>query len=90
MCWLSTRRFSSSTLTGSVRTLVAVGTSRLASMLAALRAATPRSGSASSSSVSTGPFTAGSTAGALFSNQRAHSGSTAAASARHWSNRVST
>ena len=41
-------RLTSSSRAGTVRTLVAVGTPRLASMLAAIRAAAPRSGVASS------------------------------------------
>src|SRR3954447_5360956 len=39
-----TRRLTSSSLAGTSRKLVAVGTSRLASMLATIRAAAPRSG----------------------------------------------
>ena len=42
---MSTRRLTSSSLAGISRKLVAVGTSRLASMLVAMRAATPRIGS---------------------------------------------
>ena len=40
-------RLTSSSLAGTVRTLVAVGTARLASMLATMRAAAPRSATAS-------------------------------------------
>ena len=47
--WLfRTRRLTSSSRAGTVRTLVAVGTERLASMLATIREAAPRSGVASS------------------------------------------
>ena len=45
-----TMRLSMSSLTGTVRTLVAVGTSRLASMFVTVRAAAPRSGACSGSS----------------------------------------
>src|SRR5580692_1821448 len=45
---LRMRRFTSSRRAGTVRTLVAVGTPRLASMLATIREAAPRSGVASS------------------------------------------
>ena len=44
-----TRRLTSSSLAGTSRKLVAVGTPRLASMLATMRAAAPRMGFASSS-----------------------------------------
>src|SRR5918994_2469 len=44
-----TRRLTSSSLAGTLRKLVAVGTSRLASMLVTMRAAAPRSGSPGSS-----------------------------------------
>ena len=43
-----TRRLTSSSLAGTSRKLVAVGTPRLASMFSTMRAATPRSGSPSS------------------------------------------
>ena len=46
---LSAARLISKSLADTVRTLVAVGTARLASMLATMRAAAPRSGVASSS-----------------------------------------
>ena len=48
-------RFTSSSLAGTVRTDVAVGTARLASMFSAVRAAAPRSGSVSSPSSTIGP-----------------------------------
>ncbi len=59
-----TRRLTSSSLAGTPRTLVAVGTSRLASMLATMRAAAPRRGTPSSSAVEAGFALAGAAAGA--------------------------
>src|SRR5271154_6113095 len=51
--WLfKMRRLTSRRRAGTVRTLVAVGTARLASMLATMREAAPRSGVASSFSLS--------------------------------------
>src|SRR5690606_1358682 len=47
---LMTMRLSTSSLAGTERTLVAVGTSRLVSMLEAVRAGAPRSGTTSASS----------------------------------------
>src|ERR1700691_3296209 len=51
--WLRIRRLTSRRRAGTVRTLVAVGTVKLASMLATMREAAPRSGVASSVPAST-------------------------------------
>src|SRR5690606_31534132 len=55
---LMTMRWSNSSFTGTERTLVAVGTARLASMLVAVRAAAPRS-----TTLSTSPGSVGGSAG---------------------------
>src|SRR6516162_10238661 len=63
--WLfRTSRFTSSRRAGTVRTLVAVGTPRLASMLATMREAAPRSTVASSALVSAVGAGVGAAAGA--------------------------
>ena len=56
------RRLTSRSRAGTVRTLVAVGTDRLASMLATIREAAPRSGVASSLSRRTGRSRSGAAA----------------------------
>src|SRR6478752_350016 len=60
---LMTTRLSMSSLAGTARTLVAVGTARLLSMLVTTRAAGPRSGTVSSSLVGPVGLTAGASRG---------------------------
>src|SRR6478672_6249389 len=63
---LMTTRLSMSSLAGTARTLVAVGTARLLSMLVTTRAAGPRSGTVSSSLVGPVGLTAGASRGVGF------------------------
>src|SRR6516162_6207361 len=73
--WLfKMRRLTSSSRAGRVRTLVAVGTPRLASMLAAIRDAAPRSTTACSSGISLTGVVAGAGAGAGAGTDGAGSG----------------
>ena len=66
-------RLTSSSRAGTVRTLVAVGTPRLASMLATIREAAPRSGVASSFTAAIGASGAGAAAAAGAAGSRRRS-----------------
>ena len=98
MCAFNSRRFSTSALTGSVRTVVAVGRARLWSMFFAMLRAKPRSGSTSTSGSATGSAAAGGgvgsaagfARGATRSKYAAHDASIASGSRCHSSNRPST
>src|SRR5690606_30342455 len=76
-----TRRLTSSSLAGTSRKLVAVGTPRLASMLATMRAAAPRSGSPGSSRPSFPAFPAAAGAGAAVARAGASGAGVAGAGA---------